>query len=36
MAIGKSKKKYKKGTKKRIDPFTRKEWYSFKVPAPFE
>lgn len=36
MAIGKSKKKYKKGLKKRVDPFTRKEWYDLKAPAPFE
>ena len=36
MAIGKSKKKYKKGTKKRIDPQTRKEWYDLKAPTPFE
>jgi len=36
MAIGKSKKKYKKGTKKRIDPQLRKEWYDLKAPTPFE
>ena len=36
MAIGKSKKKYKKGAKKRIDPQTRKEWYELKAPTPFQ
>lgn len=39
MAIGKSKKqgKSRKGGKKKvIDPMTRKEWYSFRSPVPFE
>ncbi|VDD91098.1 unnamed protein product [Enterobius vermicularis] len=36
MAVGKSKKIIKKGTKKKvIDPFTRKEWYDVKAPAMF-
>jgi len=36
MAIGKSKKVYKKGGKKKlIDPLSRKEWYDFKAPVPF-
>jgi len=36
MAIGKSKKQYKKkGAKKKSDPFLRKEWYDLKAPAPF-
>jgi small subunit ribosomal protein S3Ae len=39
MAIGKSKKVYKgkKGGKKTvIDPLSRKEWFDFRAPAPFE
>lgn len=36
MAIGKSKKQYKKkGAKKKSDPFLRKEWYDLKAPTPF-
>lgn len=36
MAIGKSKKQYKKkGAKKKSDPFLRKEWYDLKAPVPF-
>ena len=36
MAIGKSKKQWKKGHgKKVIDPLTRKEWYDFRAPVPF-
>ena len=27
--------KRKKGAKKQIDPFTRKEWYNIKAPAIF-
>lgn len=39
MAIGKSKKqgKSKKGGKKKVvDPMTRKEWFTFRAPAPFD
>lgn len=39
MAIGKSKKVYKgkKGGKKAvIDPLSRKEWFDFRAPPPFE
>jgi small subunit ribosomal protein S3Ae len=36
MALGKNKKLGKKGhNKKVIDPLSRKEWYDFKAPVPF-
>lgn len=35
MAIGKGKKLIKKGKKKVVDPFTRKEWYDVKAPSLF-
>ena len=35
MAIGKSKKQYKKNKKRNFDALSRKEWYDFKAPVPF-
>jgi len=36
MAVGKSQKVNKKGTKKKtVDPFSRKEWYDIKAPLNF-
>jgi small subunit ribosomal protein S3Ae len=35
MAVGKNKKMGKKGKKKAVDPFLRKEWYGIKAPAVF-
>jgi len=37
MAIGKNKRKPKRGAKKKIaDPFTRKEWYDVRAPSMFK
>ena len=37
MAVGKSKKTYKKGQKKKIvDPLSKKEWFQLRAPAPFQ
>lgn len=39
MTLGKNKQisKGKKGTKKKtVDPLSRKEWYEFRAPVPFE
>jgi len=35
MAIGKNKRKKKKGVKKGADPFTKKEWYDIRAPNVF-
>merc|ERR1712125_160658 len=38
MAVGKNPKKFGKKGKRRkyVDPFTKKEWYVIKAPAPFK
>ena len=37
MAVGKSKKTYKKGQKKKVvDPLSKKEWFQLRAPAPFQ
>jgi len=37
MAVGKNKRKPRKGAKKKIvDPFSRKDWYHIKAPAIFK